>query len=422
MYHPYKKIRTWQLQEVRVENKCADCNVTESPKFRTTKAGDVLCKKCYKKRATAKEANKKAEHDRQYYQENLQKILERNKRYRLENANAINEQRGRYRQENSDSISEAKKRCYEESKFYYDFRSGLRYYYHKTAILNNKTRNIERTSPDKISLVSREDFEIDDYCLIKPDPFIDPVKVLGTYEAINTTSGHEEELGRWLASITPVKSGHKMLPDKTDLDLVAEEHSLAIEYNGLYWHSDEKVGDRCHLEKYRLAKEIGFRLLQFWEDEYVNTPELVKSIINRHLRLEETLVDSSFTVSKVERPETLIEFDTDYVGVHKNDVLVACLGIGSVEGERAVVDFCESPNYKVNIGSCIELIQNKLNLSHFLECHRFPLDDRLTAAGFHKVKEFDPLWQFAGARERSKEETEERGRKIYDAGWSLWAI
>jgi hypothetical protein len=70
---------------------------------------------------------------------------------------------------------------------------------------------------------------------------------------------------------------------KIELDIYFEKQRIAVEYNGLYWHSEERVGSDYHSGKQKVCKELGIDLIQIFEDEWLLKPEIVKSIINSRL-------------------------------------------------------------------------------------------------------------------------------------------
>lgn len=67
---------------------------------------------------------------------------------------------------------------------------------------------------------------------------------------------------------------NKRLDNKMQLDAYFKEENIAIEYNGLYWHSSapkpgvgRSVNKFYHQEKMLQAKKEGIRLLTIWEDQ-----------------------------------------------------------------------------------------------------------------------------------------------------------
>ena len=73
-----------------------------------------------------------------------------------------------------------------------------------------------------------------------------------------------------------------------ELDIYLPDHNIAIEFNGLYWHS-ELVGKDKHYHniKRKLCESKGIRLIQVMEDEWYNKPDIVKSIISNALHIIE---------------------------------------------------------------------------------------------------------------------------------------
>jgi len=65
-----------------------------------------------------------------------------------------------------------------------------------------------------------------------------------------------------------------------ELDIVIPSHKLAIEYCGLYWHSEINGKDKMyHLNKLKLCTDLGYKLITILEDEWMTRKDLVKSKI-----------------------------------------------------------------------------------------------------------------------------------------------
>lgn len=81
----------------------------------------------------------------------------------------------------------------------------------------------------------------------------------------------ETEVFEFCKALAPdtVQSVRGLLDGRHELDIVIPSKNLAIEYNGLIWHS-EKVGkDRAyHQRKSEQADLAGLRLIHIWQDEW----------------------------------------------------------------------------------------------------------------------------------------------------------
>ena len=98
----------------------------------------------------------------------------------------------------------------------------------------------------------------------------------------NGTSKAETELFAYVSALAPSAQQRAIgvLPNRRELDIYVPELSLAIEYNGLYWHNEKQKGKNYHAEKTRLCKEQGLRLVHVWEDDWVNKTDIVKRTLS----------------------------------------------------------------------------------------------------------------------------------------------
>ena len=76
-----------------------------------------------------------------------------------------------------------------------------------------------------------------------------------------------------------------VMPSGKRLDLYLPENNIAIEYNGIYWHSEQFVGKDYHKDKYKECELLGIRLFFVWEDDWLNKKEIVSSMILKKLGL-----------------------------------------------------------------------------------------------------------------------------------------
>lgn len=70
-----------------------------------------------------------------------------------------------------------------------------------------------------------------------------------------------------------------------EADIWIESHNVAIEINGIYWHSVAHKDKNYHAHKAKLAQDKNIKLLQFWDTEIDNNFDLVLSMIKHSLML-----------------------------------------------------------------------------------------------------------------------------------------
>ena len=104
----------------------------------------------------------------------------------------------------------------------------------------------------------------------------------------------EEEIYNYLKQLIPdlniLKNNRNILDNGKELDLYIPELSLAIEYNGLYWHSEKYRENNYHQEKYKECLSKGIRLIQIFEDEWLNHEDIVKDRLKHILNLTENKI------------------------------------------------------------------------------------------------------------------------------------
>ncbi len=106
--------------------------------------------------------------------------------------------------------------------------------------------------------------------------------------AKRTKSKPEEELYNFVCSLVGEKNvigNDRELISPYELDIFIPSKNLAIEYCGLYWHS-EVAGNKprnYHYNKMVLCNEKNVRLITIFEDEYKDKPDVVLSRIQNAL-------------------------------------------------------------------------------------------------------------------------------------------
>lgn len=93
-------------------------------------------------------------------------------------------------------------------------------------------------------------------------------------------------------------SGDRETLGGLEIDVYLPEHKLGVEYNGLYWHSEEYREKDYHYKKFRKAQEAGIDLLQIWEDDWIDRREIVEKMLLYRLGKLEERVGARETVAR----------------------------------------------------------------------------------------------------------------------------
>ena len=96
----------------------------------------------------------------------------------------------------------------------------------------------------------------------------------------------EEEVKDFIKSLNiNIIENSKEIIAPLELDVFIPLHNLAIELNGLYWHSEVYKDNNYHLNKTKLCQGKNIKLIHIFEDEWVFKKEIVKSRLKNILGL-----------------------------------------------------------------------------------------------------------------------------------------
>jgi hypothetical protein len=98
-------------------------------------------------------------------------------------------------------------------------------------------------------------------------------------KCFSSFSKAEKEIYELVKSYFPtaIENDRSLIAPK-ELDIVIPEKKVAIEYCGLYWHSELQGKERnYHLNKLKSCEAQGYRLITIFEDEWVNKRTIAES-------------------------------------------------------------------------------------------------------------------------------------------------
>ena len=205
----------------------------------------------------------------------------------------------------------------------------------------------------------------------------------GCYECSKSVSSGEAELGNFieLLGLDIIRSDRSIIAP-LELDIVIPSKKIAIEFCGLYWHSELNGKSRnYHLNKLKKCNESGYRLITIFEDEWVVKQDIVKMRLSNILWQSDDVVYARKCHIAEISPEDARWFVNKYhiqgytgssvkLGAYYDNRLVAVMTFSkpsiskgrkdqSSEGVFELSRFCSSTRVIGIAGKLLKYFQNK---------------------------------------------------------------
>lgn len=187
-------------------------------------------------------------------------------------------------------------------------------------------------------------------------------------------SNGESEVADYVRSLgfDIIQNDRKILDGK-EIDILVPDKSLAIEFNGVYWHSEGSGKDRkYHLSKTDKCESLGYQLLQIYDTEWDDNvkQKIWKSIIKAKLGcIKNKIYARNCSIKKI-KPSVSREFlDQNHLdgfvgaeyhfGLYHKDRLVSVISFGKSRfnrNEYEVIRFASIIDYIV-VGGYSKLLK-----------------------------------------------------------------
>ena len=161
-----------------------------------------------------------------------------------------------------------------------------------------------------------------------------------------------------------------------ELDFYLPKYNLAIEYNGSYYHSEERKPKDYHLEKFKSCEGLGIRLISIFEMDWNNAKEKLQNLIRYSILPKQRVYARQCTIEEISEYKAFEFYDTYHIqnksplskinlGLFYNNELLAVMGFGSSsfhnrqqnEGDYELHRFAVKTGYTI-IGGASKLLKH----------------------------------------------------------------
>lgn len=113
------------------------------------------------------------------------------------------------------------------------------------------------------------------------------LNILNSY----ANSSYEVECLAWLKSLGIFGNKDRTVCKPKELDIYIPSHNFAIEFDGLFWHSESMLFNRgknkqYHLNKTKICITKNIRLVHIFEDEWTKNKEVCMDLLKRFLNIK----------------------------------------------------------------------------------------------------------------------------------------
>ena len=185
-------------------------------------------------------------------------------------------------------------------------------------------------------------------------------------------SNPEREILNFLETLNVVlKTNDRNQIKPLELDIYIPEKKLAIEFDGLYWHSDDKRIDKnYHLNKTLACEQHNIQLIHIFENEWLTKQDIVKSRLKNLLGIYDkvvyarkcTIKEVDSKISKEFQEENHIQGSVNSkvnLGLYYQDELISLMTFGKCRFDKKheweLLRFCNKLGYHIP-GSASKLL------------------------------------------------------------------
>lgn len=156
-----------------------------------------------------------------------------------------------------------------------------------------------------------------------------------------------------------IENTRKIISPK-ELDIYLPELKLAIEFNGVFYHSSVKQPNKdYHLNKTNLCESLGIQLIHIFEDDWNFKKSIVKSIIlNLMKKYSKEILLSECNIEEIDIKESEIflnensingfKYCNSIIGLKYKNELVSVMSFDKIgDNQYELVNFCNKLNIKI---------------------------------------------------------------------------
>lgn len=153
-----------------------------------------------------------------------------------------------------------------------------------------------------------------------------------------------------------------------NVDVFVPSKNISFEFNGVYWHSEAKKEKDFHKNKMKMVNGFGLRLVQIWEDDWINRKNVVRNFLSNLLCRDIEKIGARHTTVIELTPNEFEGFmERNHLqgytssgvklGLIKDGSILSAIGFTEIENHTGIYNLTRFANTKV-IGAFQKLLNH----------------------------------------------------------------
>lgn len=232
-----------------------------------------------------------------------------------------------------------------------------------------------------------------------------------------------------------------------ELDILIPSANIAIEVDGVYWHSETMGKDvNYHINKTKHSSNNGIFLFHFWDFEISEKPDIVESMILAKMGLTNKIFARKCEVREVDNKTAKLFLEENHlqgyaackfnIGLYYNDTLVMLSTFSkprfSKDADLELVRLCTLKGFTV-IGGMSKLLSRVDGSILSYANKRYSVGDAYSKAGFKFLRDSKPGFFYYYPRTKTRvsrymdvrslgEVLNNGATRVWDCGNSVWIL
>ena len=188
----------------------------------------------------------------------------------------------------------------------------------------------------------------------------------------NSISQYETEILEYVQTIDPGAQKTRKIISPFEIDVYSDKFKFGIELNGEYWHSEDKIDKKYHLNKQIMAEENGIKLIQIFLKEWIEKKDKIKTIILANMLQHPKVYARTLKFVELDKKEASKFFDDNHLQgwlkckyvyglVDKQNEIQCAVSLGVPRYDKSsdleLLRFCNKKDISV-VGGFSKLIKN----------------------------------------------------------------